>query len=104
MASHNTGSRNIQYTEKCSKCGPKITPQGLKRHEAVWDDQREIALLQQELQEGEERRLLDMFKCPRLGEFQYQNTYPDRHLVLFVHSNKQQPHSDLHQPPHIVCC
>jgi len=81
--------RNIQYTEKCSKCRHKITPQNLKQHEAVCDDQQEVTRLQQEMQEAEERRLLDMFKHPRLCEFQ-----PDicsHYLVLFFRVADNSP-------------
>src|SRR5260370_29186933 len=101
MALHNTGSHNVQYTEKCSKCGRKITPQGLRRHEAVCDDQREIARLTQEMQEAEERRLLEMFKCPRLCEFQHQTHIQIvAQFSLFIVNNNPIPSSI---SPHIHC-
>jgi len=49
--------------------GDRVNPQCLKRHEDVCDDQREIAVLWQEMLESEQRMLQDIFKCPRLCEF-----------------------------------
>jgi hypothetical protein len=67
MASH--GSRNVEYTANCSKCGRKITPQGLKRHEDACDDQREVAMLRKEMQESENQRLMGGFKRRREDTF-----------------------------------